>query len=64
MFKLEIFITFIADLVRTLLSEVVSDHIRGVRLRPRLRGMKEVRGHVHRTNRRRLLNRISTELRR
>ena len=64
MFNLEIFITFIADFVRTLLTEVVSDRVRGLRLRPRLRGMKQVRGHVHRTTRRRLLDRISTELRR
>jgi hypothetical protein len=64
MLKLEMFITFIVDLIRTLLTEVVSNRVRGLRLRPRLRGMKEVRRHVHQANRRRLLNRISTELRR
>jgi hypothetical protein len=64
MFNLEILITFIADLTRTLLSELVSDRVRKLRFRPRLRGMKEVSRHVHRATSRRLLNRISTETRR
>ena len=64
MFKLEVFFTFIADLVRTLLIEVLSDRVRGLRLPNRLRGMKDVRRHIHCSNRRRLLNRISTEVRR
>jgi hypothetical protein len=62
MFKLEIFIAFIVDLSRTLLIEVVSDRVRSLRFCPRLRGMKEVRRHIHCTTRRRLLNRISTEV--
>ena len=64
MFKLEIFIAFIVDFARTLLIEVVSDRVHGLRFRPRLRGMKDVHRHVHHTTRRRLLNRLSTDLRR
>jgi hypothetical protein len=64
MFKLEPLIALIVDFIRTLLIEVVSDRVHGLRFRPRLRGMKDVRHHLHRTTRRRLLNRLSTDLRR
>jgi hypothetical protein len=35
--------------------------VRDLRLRPRLRGIQDVRRHVHQMNRDRLLNRLSTE---
>jgi hypothetical protein len=64
MLKLETLMVLIADFIRTLLIEVVSDRVRGLRLTRQLRGMKDVRRHIHRTTRHRLLNRISTEVRR
>ena len=64
MSNLEVLFTFVSDLIRTLLIEVVSDRVRGLRKPKRMQGMKEVRRHVHRCNRRRLLNQISTALRR
>jgi hypothetical protein len=57
---LEILIEFIFETGRTVLIERLSERVRRVRIR-RLKGMVEVRRHVHRTNRRRLFNRLSTE---
>jgi hypothetical protein len=64
MFKLETLIALIVDFIRTLLIEAASDRVRGLRPRRRLRGMKDVRRHVHRATRRRLLHRLSPEVRR
>lgn len=63
MSRIETFIAIVADLIRTLLIEVVSDRVRGLRIPRRLRGMKDVRRHLHRKTRRRLFNRLSTETR-
>ena len=64
MFKLETLIALIADFIRTLLIEVVSNRVRGLRPPRRLLGMKDVRRHVQRATRRRLFHRIFTEVRR
>jgi hypothetical protein len=60
---LEILIEFIIETSRTVFIERLSERVRRVRIR-RLKGMAQVRRHVHHANRLRLLNRISTELRR
>ena len=64
MFKLETLLALCIDFVRTLFTEAVSDRVRNLRLPRRLRGMEDVRRHLHRSTRRRLLNRLSTRVRR
>ena len=64
MLKLETLMALIIDFIRALLVEVVSDRVRSIRPPRRLRGMKDVRRYFQCTTRRRLLNRISTEVRR
>lgn len=59
---LQIFFEFIVDLIRTLLLEEMSERVRNLKPPRRLHGMAEVRRHVHRATRRRLLNRLSTAL--
>ncbi len=61
MWILQIAIEFIIDMMRTLLIEGISDRVRVVAGRPRLRGMKDVHRHVHSRVRRRLFNRLSTD---
>jgi hypothetical protein len=63
MFKLEVLIAIIIDLIRTVLIEAASDRVRRLKLPRRLRGMRDVRRYVHRKTRERLLNRLSTEIR-
>ena len=58
---LEIIVELIIETGRTLLVEELSERIRRVRIR-RLKGMTAVRRHIQRATRRRLLNRLSTEL--
>ena len=64
MLKLETLIALIVDFIRTLLIEAVSSRVRSLRPRRRLRGMKDVRRHLHCATRRRLLHRLSPEVRR
>lgn len=60
--RIDILIAIVGELLKTLLVEVVSEHVRTLRRPRRLRGMKEVRKHVHHRTRRHLLNRLSTEI--
>ena len=64
MFKLNVVFEFMAELMRTLLvgesAERVRTKARSLRVLRRLRGMKQVRRHVHRQCRRRLLDKLST----
>src|ERR1017187_1203764 len=64
MFKLNVVFEFMAELVRTLLvsesAERVRTKARSLRARRRLRGMKQVRRHIHRQCRRRLFDKLST----
>ena len=64
MFKLNVVFEFMAELMRTLLvgesAERVRTKARSLRVPRRLRGMKQVRRHVHRQCRRRLLDKLST----
>ena len=60
----EMLFELIAEFVRTLLIEEVSDRVRSFRPRRRLRGMKGVHRHLHHETRRRLFNHLSTETRR
>jgi len=64
MFKLETFIAALFEFLRTLLIEVLSDRVRTLHRRGPLRGMNEVRRRVHRDTRERLINRVSTQVRR
>jgi hypothetical protein len=57
----ETFIEIIVELIRGFLVEGLLERVLNVRLQPRLRGIEQVRRHVHQTNRARLLNRLSTE---
>jgi hypothetical protein len=63
MFKLNVVFEFMAELVRTLLvgesAERVHTKARSLRAPRRLRGMKQVRRHIHRQCRRRLLDKLS-----
>jgi hypothetical protein len=63
-FKLNVVFEFMAELMRTLLvgesAERSRSNVRSLRMPRRLRGMKQVRRHVHRQCRRRLLDRLST----
>ena len=54
-------IEILIELIRSLLIDGLVDRVRKLRPPPRLRGIGAVRGHVHRANRDRLLNRLSTE---
>lgn len=54
-------IELIANVVRTLLIEELVERVRKLRPEGQVRGMSAVRRHVQRVNRRRLLNRLSTE---
>jgi hypothetical protein len=54
-------IEILVALIRSLLIEGLFERVRKLRPSPQLRGIAEVRRHVHRTNRERLLNRLSTE---
>ena len=58
----DIFIEITVELIRSLLVEGVVERAQKLRLRPRLRGIRDVRRHVHFVTRKRLLNRLSTEL--
>jgi hypothetical protein len=64
MFKLNVVVEFMAELLRTLLVgesvERVCSRARKLRVPRRLRGMKQVRRHVHRQCRRRLFDKLST----
>lgn len=64
MFKLNAVFEFMAELMRTLLAgesaERVRAKARGLRVPRRLRGMKQVRRHIHRQCRRRLFDKLST----
>ena len=64
MFKLNFAFEFMVELVRTLLvgesAERVRTQARSLRVSHRLRGMKQVRRHVHRQCRRRLFDKLST----
>src|ERR1017187_6736864 len=64
MFKLNVVFEFMAELMRTLLvsesAERVRTKARSLRMPRRLRGMKQVRRHVHRQCRRRLFDKLST----
>jgi hypothetical protein len=59
---LDALIELATELIRTLLIEEVSERVRRLRPQPRVRGLAGVRRHVHQATRRRLLNRLSTEL--
>ena len=65
MFKLDNLIDLVAELIRVLLVDVLSELVRKlagrVGFRSRLRGMPAVRRHIHCRCGRRLLRRISTE---
>lgn len=52
----------IVEMIRTLLVEVVSDGVRAMWPRQRLRGMHDVNRHLRIRTRERLLKRLSTEL--
>ena len=54
-------IELIASVIRTLLIEELVERVRKVRPDRRLHGMSAVRRQVQHANRRRLLNRLSTE---
>src|ERR1022692_2256998 len=58
MFKLGILFEFMTELVRTLLVGESVERARSLRVSRRLRGMKQVRRHVHRQCRRRLFDKI------
>lgn len=60
MIKFDLVFDIAVEFLRSLLIEVVSQHVRNASLPRKLRGMNEVRRHVHRTTQRRLLNRLST----
>jgi hypothetical protein len=64
MFKLNVVFDFMAELMRTLLvsesAERVRTKTRSLHVPRRLRGMKQVRRHVHRQCRRRLFDKLST----
>lgn len=60
MFKLNFVIEFMAELLRTLLVGESVEHARSLRVPRRLRGMRQVRSHVHRQCRRRLFDKLST----
>jgi hypothetical protein len=64
MFKLKVVFEFMAELMRTLLvgesAERARSRARSLRMPRRLRGMKQVRRHVHFQCRRRLLDKLST----
>jgi len=60
MFKLGVVAEFMAELVRTLLVGESVERTRSVRLPRRLRGMTQVRRHIHRQCRRRLFDKLST----
>jgi hypothetical protein len=60
MFNLSVVAEFMAELVRTLLVGESVERTRSVRLPRRLRGMTQVRRHIHRQCRRRLFDKLST----
>jgi hypothetical protein len=64
MFKLNAVFEFMAELMRTLLvdesAERVRTKARSLLAPHRLRGMKQVRRHIHRQCRRRLFDKLST----
>jgi hypothetical protein len=60
MFKLNVVVEFMAELVRTLLVGESVERVRTVRVPRRLHGMTEIRRHIHRQCRRRLFDKLST----
>jgi len=64
MFNLENLVAILAELIRVLLVDELSEHVRRlfrrVRLRAPLNNIGAIRRHVHFRCRARLLNRIST----
>jgi len=54
-------IEIIVELIRSLFIDGLADRVRKLRPQPRLRGIGAVRRHIHRINRQRLFNRLSTE---
>jgi hypothetical protein len=64
MFKLDNLVDLVAELIRILFVDGLSELVRKLagrfNFRGRVRGMSAVRRHVHRQCRRRLLNRLST----
>jgi hypothetical protein len=54
-------VELIAAVIRTLLIEELVERVRKLRPERRLKGMSAVHRHVQHANRRRLLNRLSTE---
>jgi len=60
MFNLSVVAEFMAELLRTLIVGESVERARSLRMPRRLRGMKQVRSHVHRQCRRRLFDKLST----
>jgi len=58
----DIVLQLVVELIRGLLIEGLVERARGIRFHRSPRGIEEVRRHVHRGIRKRLLNRLSTEL--
>jgi hypothetical protein len=59
---LEILIQLLIEVGRTAIVEELSERFRHVHIR-RLKGIGDVKRHIHHRTRRRLLNRLSTETR-
>jgi hypothetical protein len=57
----ECLIEILVELIRSLLIDGLVDRVRKLRPQPPLRGIGEVRRHIHRVARNRLVNRLSTE---
>ena len=64
MFKLNGVFEFVPELLRTLLAGECAERARAkarsLRLPHRLRGMRQVRRHIHRQSRQRLFDKLST----
>ena len=60
MLIVETIIQLIIEIGRTALVEELSERVRRVQIR-RIKGIEQVRRHIHRTTRRRLFDRLSTE---
>jgi len=58
----EIIVQLIVEIGRAAMVEELSERVRRVQIH-RLKGMADVRRHIHRRTRRRFLNRLSTGLR-
>lgn len=58
---LAILIQFALEILRTLLVEAFSARLRGLLLSTRPRGMSGIHARIHRANRNRLMDKLSTE---